>query len=131
MKLTKDDLGINQDDWNCYTIGYSNKKKRMEQITSQILRNQEDADLCEKLTKILMNHCGETGENEGAVETLERIIEDAEINTRILVQAQNDAVIVERLKRRTEEIESDKISYYEYRHLNALRELQKILGDGQ
>jgi hypothetical protein len=30
---------------------------------------------------------------------------DAEINTRILVQAQNDAVIVERLKNRIAEIE--------------------------
>jgi len=29
-----------------------------------------------KMLDILMNHCGETGENEGAVETLERIIKE-------------------------------------------------------
>ena len=51
---------------------------------------------------------------------------DIEINTRILVQAQNDAVIVERLKRRIAEIEQfDTInSMAEVKH-----ELQKILGD--
>jgi len=51
---------------------------------------------------------------------------DIEINTRILVQAQNDAVIVERLKRRITEIEHfDTInSMAKVKH-----ELQKILGD--
>ncbi len=51
---------------------------------------------------------------------------DVEINTRILVQAQNDAVIVERLKNRIEEIEHFDIfnSMAEVKH-----ELQKILGD--
>ena len=44
----------------------------------QVLKNQEDAELCQKLIKILINHCGETGENEGAVETLKRKLEDAE-----------------------------------------------------
>ncbi len=51
---------------------------------------------------------------------------DIEINTRILVQAQNDAVIVERLKRRIAEIEQFDTfnSMAEVKH-----ELQKILGD--
>jgi len=51
---------------------------------------------------------------------------DIEINTRILVQAQNDAVIVERLKRRIAEIEQFDTFYSmsEVKH-----ELQKILGD--
>jgi len=51
---------------------------------------------------------------------------DVEINTRILVQAQNDAVIVERLKRRITEIEHFDTfnSMAEVKH-----ELQKILGD--
>jgi hypothetical protein len=35
-----------------------------------------DNETCEKLINILMNHCGETGDNEGAVETLERIIKE-------------------------------------------------------
>ena len=37
-----------------------------------------DAELLQQLVKILSNHCGETGENEGAVQTLNRIIKDAE-----------------------------------------------------
>ncbi len=51
---------------------------------------------------------------------------DIEINTRILVQAQNDAVIVERLKRRITEIEHFDTfnSMAKVKH-----ELQKILGD--
>ncbi len=49
-----------------------------------------------------------------------------EINTRLLVQAQNDAVIVERLKNRILEIEQFDTfnSMAEVKH-----ELQKILGD--
>ncbi len=51
---------------------------------------------------------------------------DVEINTRILVQAQNDAVIVERLKNRIAEIEHFDTfnSMAEVKH-----ELQKILGE--
>ncbi len=51
---------------------------------------------------------------------------DSEINTRILVQAQNDAVIVERLKNRIAEIEHFDTfnSMAEIKH-----ELQKILRD--
>ncbi len=53
---------------------------------------------------------------------------DVEINTRILVQAQNDAVIVERLKNRIAEIEHFDTfnSMAEVKH-----ELEKILGDQQ
>ena len=53
---------------------------------------------------------------------------DAEITTRILIQAQNDAVIVERLKRKIEELslddESKNESSYKY---YVLKELEKIL----
>jgi len=56
---------------------------------------------------------------------------DAEINTRLLVQAQNDAVIVERLKRRIEELTLDENKKYD--ELNhdyiILKELQEILGE--
>ena len=54
---------------------------------------------------------------------------DAEINTRILVQAQNDAVIVERLKRRIEELTLDEnLKYDESDHgYYVLKELQEIL----
>ena len=38
---------------------------------------------------------------------------EAEITTRILVQAQNDAVIVERLKRRIEELTLDENKKYD------------------
>ena len=37
----------------------------------------EKSSLCDELLKILMNHCGEDGDNEGAVETLNRISEKA------------------------------------------------------
>lgn len=37
----------------------------------------EKARLCDELCKILMNHCGEDGDNEGAVETLTRIVDKA------------------------------------------------------
>jgi len=56
---------------------------------------------------------------------------DVEINTRILVQAQNDAVIVERLKKRIEELtldESKKFDESNHDH-NVLKELQEILGE--
>ena len=39
--------------------------------------NKSDVDTYNKLIKILSNHCGETGENEGAVETLHRLIKEA------------------------------------------------------
>ncbi len=56
---------------------------------------------------------------------------DAEIKTRILVQAQNDAVIVERLKRRIEELTLDENTKYdESDHGYCLwKELEKILGE--
>jgi len=54
---------------------------------------------------------------------------DAEINIRILVQAQNDAVIVERLKKRIEELTLDEnLKYDESDHgYYVLKELQEIL----
>lgn len=39
---------------------------------------KEKADLHDQLIKILIQHCGEDGDNEGAVKTLNRIIEKAE-----------------------------------------------------
>ena len=56
---------------------------------------------------------------------------DTEIKTRILIQAQNDAVIVERLKRRIEELTFVKNTKYdESDHDNyVLKELQEILGE--
>ena len=44
---------------------------------------EEDGNLCRQLVKILMNYCGETGENEGAVETLERILSDHKLAVEI------------------------------------------------
>ena len=54
---------------------------------------------------------------------------NVEINTRILVQAQNDAVIVERLKKRIEELTLDENKKFdELNHdYNVLKELQEIL----
>jgi len=60
-----------------------NSYNDIEELKQRILKNQEDAELCSKLVKILSNHCGEEGDNEGAVETLERLIK-----------------IIERLKKR-------------------------------
>ncbi len=56
---------------------------------------------------------------------------NAENETRILIQAQNDAVIVERLKRRIEELTLDKNSKYDesdHDHY-VLEELEEILGE--
>ena len=36
-------------------------------------------NLEKQLVSVLMNHCGERGDNEGAVETLERIIRERDI----------------------------------------------------
>ncbi len=57
---------------------------------------------------------------------------ETEITTRILVQAQNDAVIVERLKKRIEELTLDENKKYdELNHdYKVLKELQEILGEG-
>ena len=38
---------------------------------------EKDIETHKKLIKILSNHCGETGENEGAVDTLNRLIKEA------------------------------------------------------
>ncbi len=55
---------------------------------------------------------------------------DVEINTRILVQAQNDAVIVERVKRRIEELTLDENTKFDESDHGyfVLKELQEILG---
>jgi len=54
-----------------------------------------------------------------------------EINTRILVQAQNDAVIVERLKIRIDELTFIKNTKYDEseHYYHVLKELQEILGE--
>ncbi len=56
---------------------------------------------------------------------------NVEINTRILVQAQNDAVIVERLKKRIEELTLDENKKFDESNLDyiVLKELQEILGE--
>ena len=56
---------------------------------------------------------------------------EAEIKTRILVQAQNDAVIVERLKRPIEELTLVKNTKYDESDQDhyVLKELQEILGE--
>ncbi len=56
---------------------------------------------------------------------------DVEINTRILVQAQNDAVIVERVKRRIEELTLDENTKFDesVHGYFVLKELQEILGE--
>jgi len=56
---------------------------------------------------------------------------NVEINTRILVQAQNDAVIVERLKKRIEELTLDENKKFDESNQDykVLKELQEILGE--
>ncbi len=56
---------------------------------------------------------------------------NAEIETRILIQAQNDAVIVERLKRRIDELTLDDNTKYDESDHNhyVLKELEEILGE--
>ena len=56
---------------------------------------------------------------------------DDEVNTRLLVQAQNDAVIVNRLKRRIDELTLDVNTKYTESHPDfyVWIELQEILGE--
>ena len=56
---------------------------------------------------------------------------DDEVNTRVLVQAQNDAVIVNRLKRRIDELTLDGYTKYDESHPDfyVWIELQEILGE--
>jgi len=70
MKPTEDDFIILPED----TTGKIHVK--LSQM-KEILDDYEKARLCDDLVKILMNHCGEDGDNEGAVETLNRISEKA------------------------------------------------------
>lgn len=60
--------------------GHSTTKEqehRYYKLKHQFQDDHEKARLCDGLTKILMNHCGEDGDNEGAVDTLNRISEKA------------------------------------------------------
>ncbi len=113
----------------------------------EICPYKEDAELCQKLIKILINHCGETGKNEGAVDTLKRKLEDSEKLERVdslfaeleiplpydLWLAES-LQIRERLKKRIEEL--DKQIQYEFDVQNnvdaegevILKELQEIEG---
>ena len=66
----------------------------------------KDDELLQQIVKILSNHCGETGENEGAVQTLNRIIEDAEKWNKLdsmitggLTELKNDHEIVQQLRK--------------------------------
>ncbi len=56
---------------------------------------------------------------------------DDEVNTRVLIQAQNDAVIVNRLKRRIDELTLDVNTKYDESHPDfyVWIELQEILGE--
>lgn len=78
VEITESDIETNTE----YTdLGYSThfvkieteSLKQADKIKQQILQNQKDAQEYRKVEKILINHCGETGQNEGLVETLERI----------------------------------------------------------
>ena len=93
MKLTEQDIGIfqlaacNRVVLPCLRVSlkfaqqnfhHGTETENYEKLKQQILSNQEKAELETQLVKILSNHCGEDGDNEGAVETLERIIKKAE-----------------------------------------------------
>lgn len=57
---------INLDEYWYLEIHTTKPVELMEQITS-------DYNIVNQTTKILSNHCGETGKNEGLIETLERL----------------------------------------------------------
>jgi len=88
MKLTKDDIQLEKilvnpsnHPTNIYRLELGINqiwdKEQAKQLKQQILDDYEKARLCDELCKILMNHCGEDGDNEGAVETLNRISKKA------------------------------------------------------
>jgi len=80
---------------------------------------KKDAELCHQLTGILVNHCGETGENEGAVETLKRKITDAEKGISNYLKA-------ERLDEKIKELEELK-----HPELNTKLPVLKWIRDGE
>ena len=89
-----------------------NGKKEAEQLKSQIL---QDHEIVNQTTKILINHCGETGKNEGLIETLQRLSE-----------------IVNRLRERIKDLVFQINEYPEWQqkeHMMNLvvKELQKIM----
>ncbi len=57
----------------------------------EILKWKEESIFCQQLIKILSNYC-ETGKNEGPIETLNRIIEDAEKYKILLEMTMEDNV---------------------------------------
>jgi hypothetical protein len=98
-----------------------------KKIVEQIIVNQEDSILCQQLIKILVNHCGETGENEGAVETLNRIIEDADKWNKDHDYCKTNLEIVERLKEELKDLREQKeLTGYDIMHRDWLI---AILGD--
>jgi len=141
--LTRDDFKV----WSLADASHSVSKymciakQNPEQVVDQIIVNQEDAIGFQELIKILVQHCGETGENEGAVETLNRIIEGAEKYKKLYESVQRDRdslipdiEIVERLDKRIEELEE--IAQHNFangKHDAVLEwdinELQKIRGE--
>jgi len=100
----------------------------------------DDDGLGHKLIMILSNHCGETGENEGAVETLNRIIEDAEkwgelpdefcrVDLDDMLEYAEDRQIKLRLKKRIEELSSKNVDTMTWIEAKEGEALQKILGE--
>lgn len=57
-------------------------KKKVGQRKEQLLKEsvvRKNEELLEQLISILGNYCGERGENEGAVDTLKRIIKERDL----------------------------------------------------
>jgi hypothetical protein len=58
------------------TQGTTYATEQLATVDRYIARLEGDRQLLNQLTAVLMRHCGERGESEGAVETLERIIRE-------------------------------------------------------
>lgn len=56
--------------------GWADGRTTREALDEVVKRLAGDSELCAKLCQVLGNHCGERGQSEGAVETLERLIKE-------------------------------------------------------
>jgi len=130
--LTRDDFKV----WSLADRSHSVSKymciakQNPEQVVDQIIVNQEDAIGFQELIKILIQHCGEAGEDEGAVETLNRIIKDAEKWNRSKLLLDKNQDIVTLLKKLLEPYPKGNFDIDAPEDCaDACREIQKILGE--
>ena len=106
------------------------------------MTSEEDSKTYQELIKLLLNHCGETGKNEGAVDTLKRKLEESknwvkyvkyndrsdESMTKMYMECIDEHNIVDRLKEEIEKLETKrKTAFYPSKRRGVLYKRIKYL----